>query len=224
MRCRGVARSLPVGTARRRLEHPLRCTAATPGGASSNPCDWRTRRPPPAGGAVREDDAAQFDRPARCVHRPGEALAHQPRQVTAVVDVGVGQHNSIQGRRRHRERRPVAQPELLHTLVQTAVEEHARLIGLDEKPAPSDGAGPTEEGDRGFRSHPADGAPEGRPATRAECPMTAGNGLRPEPDRNHTSLGGICPKRRWHDEPHVPAAGRSAGTFGPSVSGATRSP
>ena len=84
----------------RRARRPRCRRAAGPDACLEKPGRrWRTRRPPPAGGRCR---AARWRRAPRCprVHgtRPGEPLAHQPRQVAAVVEVGVAQHHGVDRR------------------------------------------------------------------------------------------------------------------------------
>jgi len=118
--------------------------------------------------AVGEDDADELAGRRRAVHGTVEPVEDQPREVTAVVEMGVGQHHGVDGRRVHGEARPVLEPELLEPLEQAAVDEEPAPAVIEEELAPRHRAHAAEEGDRcRLRVHADEGrAPHlGRAAT-----------------------------------------------------------
>jgi hypothetical protein len=74
--------------------------------------------------AVGQQYLAQVARRGGAQHLAGKAVTHQQRQGAAVVEVGVGQDDSVDVRRRDRQRRPVAQTQLLEALEQAAIDQH----------------------------------------------------------------------------------------------------
>ena len=77
--------------------------------------------------------------------RPSEALAHQQRQDARVVDVGMGEDDGVERRRLDRERRPVAQAQVLGSLEHARVDQHLLAVRLDQVTRPRDGAGSPQE-------------------------------------------------------------------------------
>ena len=65
----------------------------------------------------------------------------QQRQVSAVVDVGMCQQHRIDVPRFNPQRGAVAQPQLLVALEQTAVDQNALAVMLNEKFGAGDGVG-----------------------------------------------------------------------------------
>ena len=59
----------------------------------------------------------------RAEHAPPKASSDQSRQVTAVIEVCVRQDQRVNGRRRNRERLPVAIAQFLESLEQAAIDE-----------------------------------------------------------------------------------------------------
>ena len=57
--------------------------------------------------------------------RPRKPCADEPRQVAAVIEVRVRQHDGVDVGRANRQRLPVALAQLLESLEQAAVDEHA---------------------------------------------------------------------------------------------------
>ena len=98
---------------------------------------------------VLEHDLGQLGGRGGAEHRAGEAVAGQGGQVPDVVEVRMGHHDRVDARRIHRERRPVAEPELLVALEHPAVDEDAAVTVLDQEPAAGHGAGGAEEVDQG---------------------------------------------------------------------------
>ena len=78
-----------------------------------------------------------------------ESLPDQRGQVSRVVEMGVRQHHGIEAARLDGERLPVAQPQLLQALEETAVDQHARARRLDQEAASGDGSDRAEEAQRG---------------------------------------------------------------------------
>ena len=61
-----------------------------------------------------------------------EALRDEPRQVAAVVEVGVGEDDRVDARRVDRQRLPVPFAQLLEPLEQPAVDQHTVCARLDQ--------------------------------------------------------------------------------------------
>ncbi len=78
---------------------------------------------------VVEDDPGQFGRRARAEHPAAEALADEPRQVAAVIEVRVGEHHGPNRVGADGEGLPVAFAQELEALEEAAVDEHA--LGAD---------------------------------------------------------------------------------------------
>jgi hypothetical protein len=74
------------------------------------------------------------------------AVRDQARQIADVIEVRVSEDNGIERRGRDRKRLPVARAQFLQALEQTAVEQHAPAIVLDQILGPGDRARGTEEG------------------------------------------------------------------------------
>ena len=82
--------------------------------------------------AVGQDDARQLRRARRAVDGAVESEVAEPGEEPAVVDVGVRQHDGVDGGGFHREGAPVREPEILATLEQAAVHQHARPRHVDQ--------------------------------------------------------------------------------------------
>ena len=95
--------------------------------------------------AVRQQDAAQVMRGGRAVHLAPEALTRQQRQVAAVVNVRVGEDHGVDLSRIDRQRRPVAQAQLLVALEQPAVDQYPRCALLNQVFRAGDGVGSAQK-------------------------------------------------------------------------------
>ena len=73
--------------------------------------------------AVRKQDAAQVACRGGAMNATAKTIAHQQRQVTAMVDVGVCEDYGVYVGRVYRQRRPVAQAQLFVALEQAAVDK-----------------------------------------------------------------------------------------------------
>jgi hypothetical protein len=86
---------------------------------------------------IHEGDREEIGRRGRCQDRSREAVVDEARQKAAVIEMGVGEEDEIQVRRRDRERVPVAAEERPF-LIEPAVDQAAQAIGLDEIRGPRD--------------------------------------------------------------------------------------
>src|SRR5690606_24706584 len=77
--------------------------------------------------AVRQQDPAQLERGRRAVNPAVESTLDEQRRITAVIQVSVRKHDGGQIRGIDRRRRPVLQAQLLVSLKQAAIDQHALL-------------------------------------------------------------------------------------------------
>lgn len=77
-----------------------------------------------------------------------EAVLDEPRQVPAMVDVPVRQHDPVDRRRIDRQPLPVAEPQRLESLVEPAVHQDPLPSSLDQMLRARDRAGCPEEVER----------------------------------------------------------------------------
>ena len=90
---------------------------------------------------VGQQDVAQVAGSRSGVDATSETFAHQQGHIAAVVQVSMGQDDGIDLGCGLGQRVPVAQAQLLVTLEQTTVHQHAFAIMLDAVFGTSDGAG-----------------------------------------------------------------------------------
>src|SRR3954452_9727946 len=81
---------------------------------------------------IRQHEAAQLRRGGRAIDRPLETLRDETRQPAGVIDVRVGEDDGVDGVGRDRQRAPIALAQLLETLEQTAIDEDALAVNVDE--------------------------------------------------------------------------------------------
>ena len=86
-------------------------------------------------GGVPQHDAAQLHRGVRCIDLAPEAVAHQQRQHTGVVDVGVGGQHPVDLARCHRDRLVLVD---ILALLHAAVDQKAPPGGFDHGTAAGD--------------------------------------------------------------------------------------
>jgi hypothetical protein len=81
---------------------------------------------------IGKKERAQFT--SRIVSQNGAAIAavHQARKIAGVIQMGMRQHNPIDGVRVHRQMRPVSQPQVLSALKQAAIDQESAAAGLYE--------------------------------------------------------------------------------------------
>jgi len=94
---------------------------------------------------VREQDAAQLERRPGTPDLSGEAVANEQRKIAAVIDVGVREDHPVQRVRIDGQRRPVAQPQLLVALKQSAIDEYLVKAAAQQILGAGNGAGAAEE-------------------------------------------------------------------------------
>ena len=97
--------------------------------------------------AVAQQDLAQLRGGLGGVNRSAKSVANQRRQVAAVIEVRVAEHDRMHACRGNRELRAVAQSQLLVALEQAAVEKHPPLAGIEQVARTGDGAGGPGEGE-----------------------------------------------------------------------------
>ena len=95
---------------------------------------------------VGEHDARELGRRRRAEDAAAEALRHEPRQVAAVIEVRVREHDRVDRVGADRQRLPVALAQLLQSLKQPAVDEHAMAVGVEQMLRTGDGARGAETG------------------------------------------------------------------------------
>jgi hypothetical protein len=71
--------------------------------------------------------------------------------MAGVIEMGMREHDSIDGRRVDAERLPVPEPEVLLTLEQPGVDEDTCVRCLDQEPAARDRSSRAQEGERSTR-------------------------------------------------------------------------
>lgn len=95
--------------------------------------------------AVPQHDRRQRVRSRRQPHRSAEPVAHQHREVPAVVQVGMRDDNGVEGVRWHGERLPVEASPAPLPLVEAAVDEEAMTAVLQQERAAGHGPGTAQE-------------------------------------------------------------------------------
>jgi len=83
-------------------------------------------------GAVAQDDLGDGGGRLGGDDRAAEAVAHQSRQVTGVIEVSVGDDDGVDTRRVDGQWRPVQLAQVLHALEQAAVHQDSLAFGFQE--------------------------------------------------------------------------------------------
>src|SRR5512138_598024 len=96
--------------------------------------------------AVGQQDLAQRRRRLRRIDGAFEAQVHEARQVSAVIDVRVRQHDGIELLRIEWKMRPILEAQILEALKHPAVDEHLTLTAGEQVLGTGDGLGRAEEG------------------------------------------------------------------------------
>ena len=104
-------------------------------------------------GGVPQHHGRQLGCRGTADNRTTEAVAHQRRQVAAVVQVRVRQDHGVDAHRRDRERLPVASPPHGLPLEQAAVDQVTMTVVLEQEPAAGDSAGRPQERQDRRRTH-----------------------------------------------------------------------
>ena len=130
-----------------------RCASASPYSGSACSCFAKLMLVGEAGilfldaARIGQHEAAQVRGAGGAVDLPLESERAQPRQVADVIEMRVRQHHRIDGARRHGKRLPVAQPELLQSLEESAVDEHAPAAMFEQVFRARDRARRAEKGE-----------------------------------------------------------------------------
>jgi hypothetical protein len=82
--------------------------------------------------AVGQKDSAEIARGIRAKDRPAESISNQQGQIARMVNMGVCEEHQIDACRVDRQIRPVAQAQLLVSLEQSAIDENATTIEVEE--------------------------------------------------------------------------------------------
>ena len=88
---------------------------------------------------VGQDERAQVARPGGAEDAAAKSAGDQPRQVAAMVEVRVREHDGVDALRVDRKRRPVPQAQLFQSLKQPAIDEHAVIAEVQQMLRPGDG-------------------------------------------------------------------------------------
>ena len=86
-------------------------------------------------------------------HSAAEAFTDQPRQVTRVVQVGVGEDNGVERRGVGPEGLPVAPPQVGGALVEARIDQETGVASLDQEPAPGHTPRRSEEAEDRLTAH-----------------------------------------------------------------------
>jgi hypothetical protein len=103
---------------------------------------------------IRQQDPEQVDGGGRRVHCAAEPVGLEPRQVSAVVDVRVRQHDVIDRPRLDGQALPVAAPQRLQPLVETALDENSPSSRDEQELGSRDGTCSAEELQRRLAHEP----------------------------------------------------------------------
>ena len=90
---------------------------------------------------VRQYDPAEVHRARRAKHPTLVAVRDETRQVADVIEVRMGEYDGVDVTRGDGELRPVAEPQLLQSLEEATVEEHALAAVFEQVLGPGYGAG-----------------------------------------------------------------------------------
>src|SRR5207248_6782524 len=101
---------------------------------------------------IGQHERAELARGRRAEDPAPKAPRDEARQVAAVVQVRVGENYGVDPRGIDRQRRPVAQPELLQALKETAVDKDAAVAEIEEMLGAGDSAGGSKKCQRRHRS------------------------------------------------------------------------
>ena len=81
---------------------------------------------------IRQDDAAEIECAGGAEHAASKSLRDQSRQVAAMIQVRVREHDCVDVGSAHRKRLPVALAQLLQALKESRVDEHFRGAGIEK--------------------------------------------------------------------------------------------
>ena len=96
---------------------------------------------------IGQDDPAQILGPGGAEHAAAEALGYEPRQIAAMIEVGMGEDDGIDVRRLDRELLPVPLAQLLEPLEQAGIDQHLCRACIEQIFGAGDGTCRTQERD-----------------------------------------------------------------------------
>lgn len=82
--------------------------------------------------AIEQDQPCDVPGRRRGINGARKAVPDEPRQITAVVQMGVGEDDCIDGSRLNREGCPVELAKLAKSLKEAAVDQQALAVPVDE--------------------------------------------------------------------------------------------
>src|SRR5687768_18547604 len=94
---------------------------------------------------IGQHESAEVRRAGRAVHRSLEPLRDEPWQPSAVVDVGMREDDDIDGFGWNGERSPVAQAEAFESLEQSAIDQDALAVDVQQVLGAGHGTGGSEK-------------------------------------------------------------------------------
>ena len=163
--------------------------------------------------AVGEQDLAEVAGSSCRMDRAGESVTDEAGEPATVVDVGVREHDGIDGVRVDRKRVPVAPSELAHALEEASVDHHAASAVVDDEAAAGDGAGGAEESQQrgGHIAHARASTSSQRLAGCGSLTIITGHvACRMNPEVTLPSVSRDSPLRPWEDATISDACIRSA--------------
>src|SRR5574338_765686 len=89
---------------------------------------------------------------------PTKAVAHERREITRVIEMGVRENDRVDLVRCNRELGPIALAQQLEALEQTAIDENPMAACVDQMLRSGDGAGGAEELERDRHCNPFRGS------------------------------------------------------------------
>lgn len=104
---------------------------------------------------VGQQDAGEVHRRWGGIDRPGVSLFDEPRQISGVVEVGVGEHDGVDRRRIDGKRRPVSLPKRLVALKEATVDDDSGRTVFDQILRPGDGSRGAQKRDLHAHSLPS---------------------------------------------------------------------
>ena len=81
---------------------------------------------------IRQNNLGQIHRGRRCQDLAAKAVFHQARNIADVVQMRVRQQQPLNARGRHGQRIPVAQPQFLRALKESAIHHQAFAAGFQQ--------------------------------------------------------------------------------------------
>ena len=81
---------------------------------------------------IGQNDAAEIERPCRAEHATAKPLRHETRQIPAMIEVGMRQHDRIDVGRPNRKRLPIPFAQFLQPLEEPGINQHPGGAGVEQ--------------------------------------------------------------------------------------------